>query len=361
MAHLDVVPVEEASKPLWTVDPFGGVAKDGFIWGRGAVDNKMNLISMLETVEKLLENYQPNRSVYFAFGHDEEVGGSNGARMIARLLQARKVTAEFVLDEGGFVTSERVPGMHKPVALLGTSEKGILALKLSVEKPGGHSSTPEHETAVDIITQALGKIRSKPFNADLTPSKDFIEHIGPELPFLQKLAFANTGLLKSLIINAYEKTPTDNAIIRTTVVPTIIAAGIKENVVPSVATATLNIRLLPGDSISRVTARVRSLIDDDRIKIKILKGREASSITPVESEGYRKTEKMVRQTFSHTTVTPFLLIGATDASHFQPITKGTIRFSPMTDPIGFHGINERVSLESFRQALWFYEQLMRDI
>ncbi len=108
MAHLDVVPVEAASQSLWKVDPFGGVVKDGYIWGRGAVDNKANLIAILESVEKLLrEKYRPNRSVYLVFGHDEEASGSNGAGKVAELLQARKVQAEMVLDEGGFVTREK--------------------------------------------------------------------------------------------------------------------------------------------------------------------------------------------------------------------------------------------------------------
>jgi carboxypeptidase PM20D1 len=363
MAHIDVVPIEPASRSLWKVDPFAGEIKDGYIWGRGTIDNKINVVSILETVEKLVrENFQPQRSVYLVFGHDEEIAGPNGAEAIARLLQARKVTAEFVLDEGGIITQEKIPGLTTPVALLGTSEKGFLSVSLSVKKEGGHSSMPEEDTAVDILLEAIRKIRLHPAAAKFAPAtEDFIDYLGPELPLGKKLVFANAWLFKPLIIKAYEKTAAGNAIMRTTVVPTIVTAGVKENVVPSVATATINLRLLPGDSIKQEIRRIEKLVDDERVHIVLKRGTEASPATSTQSWGYQKVEETVRNTFPQTLAVPFLLIGGTDSRHFRQVTQASIRFSPVTDPIGFHGVNERVSLESYRTALWFYEQLIRGI
>jgi carboxypeptidase PM20D1 len=364
MAHQDVVPVEEGTESIWTVDPFAGTVKENFIWGRGTADDKINLISLMEAAEKSLkENFQPERTIYFAFGHDEEVGG-HGARAIAALLKSRGVKADLVLDEGGIITNDKVPGMSKPVALLGTSEKGFLSLQLLVEKNGGHSSMPEKETAIDILTKAIIKLREKPFEASFSPStQGFIEQLGPEMTFTNRMAFANIWLFKPMVIGIYEKSGSGNAMIRTTTVPTIINAGVKDNVIPTVAKATINFRLLPGDSSSIVIARVKKIIDDERVKIVSAKSfiSEPSEVTPLDSYAYAKTEETIKKTFTGVVTSPFLMIGGTDSRYFGDVSKGIIKFSPMIDPVGFHGIDERVSLESYRGALWFYELLIKGL
>jgi carboxypeptidase PM20D1 len=363
MAHQDVVPIEEATDSMWTVDPFGGEVKDGFIWGRGTTDDKINLISMLEATEKLLaENVQPERTVYFSFGHDEEVGGK-GARAVAALLKSRNIEAEYVLDEGGIVTLDKMPGITRPLALLGTSEKGYLSLELTVEIAGGHSSMPEEETAIDILNKALVNLRSQPFPSDLTGSTlEGTAFLGPELPFVQKMAFANQWLFKGMIIGFYEKTPQGAAMVRTTMVPTIINAGVKDNVVPTVAKAVVNFRLLPGDLSEKVIEEVKSKINDDRVKVNNKNSffSEATAVTSAESTGYRKIDEAIKKSLPETITAPFLMIGATDSRYFGEVSPNIIKFSPMIDPIGFHGIDERVSLESYKTALWFYEQLLRN-
>lgn len=363
MAHQDVVPIEEATRSKWTLDPFVAEVRDGYIWGRGTTDDKINLISIFEATEKLLlEGYQPERTIYFAFGHDEEVGGT-GAKAIAALLKSRNITADLVMDEGGIITQKEIPNMTRPVALLGTSEKGYMSLDLTVEKSGGHSSQPARETAIDILAAAILKIRENPFEARIAEStQGFLDYIGPEMPFLQKMIFANQWLFKGLIISIYEKSPTGNAIMRTTAVPTIIDAGIKDNVVPTLAKATVNFRLLPGDEINEVVGQVEEKINDNRVKISIANSfmTEASAVSPTSSYAYNKVNETLRKTSANTLVAPLLLIGGTDSRHFGDVSSGIIKFSPMIDPIGFHGIDERVSLESYRTSIWFYEQLLRD-
>jgi len=363
MAHQDVVPIEEATKSMWTVDPFGGIVKDNFIWGRGTTDDKINLIAIMEAIEKMLaQNFQPERTVYLAFGHDEEIGGA-GAVAIAKLLKDRNIAAEFVLDEGGLITADKVPGMNKPVALLGTAEKGYLSLKLSVQAQGGHSSMPEQETAIDILSKALVNLRSKPFAADFSePMRGLMQSLGPEMSFVQRMAFANTWLFKKVILNTYAQSNTGDAMIRTTMVPTIIEAGIKDNVVPTVATAVVNFRLLPGHSSAQAIAEVKEKINDARISITPLSTlAEASAVTPMKSFGYKKIAATAQKSYPQLITSPFLVIGATDSRHFGEVSSNIIKFSPMIDPIGFHGIDERVSLESYKTALWFYENLLRDL
>lgn len=362
MAHQDVVPIEEASRSLWTVDPFEGVVKQDSIWGRGSCDDKINLIGIMESVEKLLkEGFQPKRTIYLAFGHDEEVGGL-GAQAIAAELKSQNVEAELVLDEGGIVTTNKVPGMTKPVALIGTSEKGYLSLELKVEKNGGHSSMPEKETALDILTKAVTTLRENPFEANFSQSTvDFIDHVGPEMPFLQRMVFANTWLFKKVVISIYESSPSGNAFVRTTAVPTIIHAGVKDNVVPTSVTAVVNLRLLPGNNSDWVIEQVKKVINDDRVQVSTFGGfaSEPTGITSTDGPGYKLVDETIHKTFPGTITTPFLMIGGTDSRHMEGISKNIIKFSPMIDPVGFHGIDERVSLNSYRDTLWFFETLLR--
>ncbi|MFN8295301.1 MAG: M20/M25/M40 family metallo-hydrolase [Chitinophagales bacterium] len=363
MAHQDVVPIEESTMKQWTCQPFEGKVKDGFIWGRGTTDDKINLISILESTEKLLlENFQPERTVYFVFGHDEEIGGKNGAVKVAELFKQRNIKADIIIDEGGIITKEKVPGLSKPVALIGTSEKGYMSLELSVNKKGGHSSQPENETAIDILLKAIVRLRINPFEARFVEStQGLMKHLGPEMDFPNNMAFANAWLFKPLIIKNYSKSGTGNAMIRTTAVPTIVNSGIKDNVVPTLATAVVNFRLLPGDSAAFVENKVRQLINDSRVMIKHYDENisEASPTTPTSSIAYMLVDSIVKKSYNNVLSAPFLLIGATDSRHFTTISDNIVKFSPMVDPIGFHGIDERVSLESYQHSLWFFEQFLR--
>jgi carboxypeptidase PM20D1 len=364
MAHQDVVPIEETTRGQWTVEPFAGTVKDGFIWGRGTTDDKINLIGICESVEKLLEEgFQPARTVYLAFGHDEEIGGK-GAKAIARKMEGLGLIAEMVLDEGGIITKEKIPGLQdRPVALLATAEKGYLSIDLKAQATGGHSSMPEKETSVDVLSQALVKLRAKPFPASFTePVQGLMEQLGPEMSFVQRMAFANPWLFKPLIVSSYQKSGPGNAMIRTTLVPTIIEAGIKDNVVPSQALATINMRLLPGETVETALQKVTAIISDNRVTVspRMDNVAEPSPVSPAKGFGYQKIDQMIKQSYPDVLSSPFLMIGASDSRHFTKVSPNIIKFSPMVDPIGFHGIDERVSLESFQTAIWFYEQLLRD-
>jgi carboxypeptidase PM20D1 len=362
MAHQDVVPIEDSSRSLWTVDPFEGVVKENFIWGRGSCDDKINLIGIMEAVEKLLiESFQPKRTIYLAFGHDEEVGGI-GARAIAAELQNQDVDAELVLDEGGIVTLNQVPGVTKPVALIGTAEKGYLSLELKVEINGGHSSMPAKETAMDVLNRALVALHDNPFPARFTTvTEGFLEHVGPEMSFTTRMAVANQWLLGGVVLSMYEKSPGANASVRTTMVPTVFHAGVKDNIVPTSVSAIVNLRLLPGDSSSLAIMRVKNTINDERVVISTIGGfaSEPTGITSSDGPGFKVVQEIVRKTFRETITTPFLMIGGTDSRHLEGVSKNIIKFSPMTDPIGFHGIDERVSVDSYKDTLWFFETLLR--
>jgi len=366
MAHIDVVPAGEADS--WEKPPFSGENDGTFIWGRGTLDDKGSLIAILEAVERLItEDFIPLRTIYLAFGHDEEISGYEGARVIANKLKERGVEAEFVLDEGLVISEGIVPMINQPVASIGISEKGYLSLALTVEMDGGHSSTPEKESAITVLNGALHNLINKQMKADIAgPVKDFLRFTGPEMPFLPRIIFANQWLFKPVIINIYEGSNAGNAAIRTTTAPTIISAGYKDNVIPAKAEAVVNFRMIPGETSDDVIQHVRRAVSDDRVKISIVgHTQEASPVSPIDFRGFEMIHTTIRQVFPEVMVNPMLMLGATDSRHYTQVSNNIYRFIPVTftqeDLARVHGLDERIGIEDFKKAIGFYYVLVKNI
>ena len=368
MAHQDVVPIDEASLNQWTHPPFSGDIADGFVWGRGTLDDKQNVLSILESVEMLLnENFQPKRTIYLAFGHDEEIGGKNGAVNIAKLLKERGIQAEFILDEGGSLTDKIVKGIDQPVALIGIAEKGYLSLELSAEDTGGHSSQPPKNTAIGVLSKAISRLEENPFSGGIRGiSAQMFDKIAPEMSFGQRFFLANLWLFRPLVERQLSAVPSTNATLRTTTAATMFNGGVKDNVLPIKATAVINFRILPGETTESVTENVRQTIADERVIIKPY-GENAwnpSPISDANSPDFQNIEKTIRQTYPDSIVAPFLMLGATDSRSFQSISPNIYRFSPMKinsdDLLRIHGINERISVETYSQGIGFYYNLVKN-
>ena len=271
MAHYDVVPVEPSAIKLWTVKPFGGEIKNETIWGRGAVDDKSNVISILEATEALLaKSFKPKRTVLLCFGHNEESTGA-GATAIVEYLKSKHITADLVVDEGGEITTDKLKDIKRPVAMIGVAEKGYVTFELSVEKPGGHSSKPVQETSIDILAKALYKLRSTQMPSRITPPvQEFLNRIsGSSDELMKKIALNNMWLFESKVKDILALTPEGNAMTRTTIVPTILESGVRENVIPTNAKAMVNSRILTGETAKDVQDFIAKTINDDRVKIKI--------------------------------------------------------------------------------------------
>ncbi|WP_017257578.1 M20 family peptidase [Pedobacter arcticus] len=364
MAHQDVVPIEEATKEQWEVNPFSGEVKDGFVYGRGAIDDKGSLIAILEGAEHLLkQGFIPQADIYFVFGHDEEIMGLKGAKTMAQLFKDRKVDPAFVLDEGGIVTEFKVPGLNKTAAVVGIAEKGYQTLKLKISIPGGHSSMPESKTAIDELARAIVALKDNPFEASLgTTVKRFLDYIGPEMPFVSKMAMANQWLFTPMIKNIYSKTPTGNATIRTTTATTIFNAGIKENLIPGEAEAIVNFRTQPGVTRAHVIAHVKKVIANESIEIEPQgDGNEPTQVADVKDESFKYLQKTISAYKKDIVVAPYLVLGATDGRYFANISSQVFRFIPFTDPEGFHGVNERIKITEFKKGIGFYYELMKGI
>ncbi len=362
-AHQDVVP---AVAEKWQKPPFSGAIEDGFVWGRGALDIKNQMMAVLESVEALLAaGYRPQRTVYLAFGHDEEIGGLNGARAIAALLKERGIDLWAVLDEGGTVVQGVLPGVASPVALVGVAEKGYLTIELTVEATPGHSSTPPDHSAIGILAAGIQRLENAPLPSRLDMVRPMFQAIGPAAPFMQQVAFANTWLLGGVVRKTLLSRPTTAATVRTTTAVTMIQAGVKDNVLPSQARAVVNFRLMPGDSIADVCEHARRAINDKRVQLRAIEDHawEASPVSTTDGLAYDMLEKAILASFGSMPVAPYLVMGATDARYYSTICPNAYRFTPvLLDPVDLariHGDDERISLEAVERMLIFFQHIIK--
>ena len=368
MGHLDVVPVEPGTEGTWEQEAFSGRIVDGFIWGRGSIDNKLSVLGTLEAVEMLLaEGFRPTRTVHLAYGHDEEVGGTRGAREIAAVLKRRGVQLEMVLDEGGVIGDGLLPGVSVPTALVGIAEKGFVSVDLSTSRAGGHSSVPPPESAVGILSAAILRLEDNPMPARLEgATRQLFERVNPHFPFVQRAMFANLWATRPLLTRKLDDTPATNAMIRTTTAVTIFQAGTKENVLASRARAVVNFRILTGDSIADVLDHVRHVIDDPRVEVKLADSfsSEPSAISRTDSESFRTIERTIRSVTPDAIVAPYLVVVVTDSRYFQDLSPNVFRFMPVqltpADLARMHGTNERVGVVDYERAIRLYRQLILD-
>src|SRR5256712_3980230 len=322
LAHQDVVPVEPGPESRWTEPPFEGRIAGGYVWGRGALDDKGSLVGILEAVEHLVAaEAKPRRTVYLAFGYDEEVGGWRGAARIAELLASRNVHPELVLDEGGALTTGLVTGISAPVAVIGIAEKGYVTVSLTAQAEGGHSSMPPDETAVGMLAAGITRLEHRQMpRAIRGPTAAMFDYLGPEMPFGPRLVMANRWLLGGILAGKFGATPQGNAMLRTTTAPTVLQAGIKENVLPSSARALVNFRILPGDSVASVLEHVRQAVRDSRISVQPLEETmtNPSGVASVDGEPFLLLARTIRQVVPGAVVTPWLVGGGTDPPHQAP-------------------------------------------
>lgn len=366
LAHLDVVPVEPGAKERWSHGAFAGDIAEGFVWGRGSLDDKVSVLGILEAAEHLLaRGFKPRRTVLFAFGHDEEVGGGEGAAKIAALLAKRGGGALFTLDEGLVITEGLMPGVARPVALIGLAEKGYVSLELIARAPGGHSSMPPARTATGALAAALHALDENPMAARIEgAAAEMFAFVAPEMAPPLNLVFANRWLLGPVIEMQLGSQPATNALIRTTSATTIIEAGIKENVLPSEARAVVNFRILPGDSIAAVVAHAREVIDDEGVEVRARPGDEPSRLSDANSASFATLHRTVREVFPEAVVAPGLVLAGTDSKHYAPIAQASYRFLPIRlgpdDLKRIHGTDERVAIDNYLEIIRFYARLIEN-
>jgi carboxypeptidase PM20D1 len=362
LAHVDVVPAPENRNKF---SPFSGQISEGFVWGRGTLDDKASLMGWLESVEWLLAcGFTPERSLYFAFGEDEEVGGLRGAHSIAAILENRGLSFEFVLDEGGFILEGVLKEISRPVAIIGVAEKGYVTVQLTAKGEAGHSSAPPSHTAIGRLSQAIVSLEKDPFPGRLEkPTREMLEQLAPAASFGKKFVLANLWLFEPLVIRLLSQSVTSNATIRTTTAATTFHSGTKDNVLPEEATAEVNFRLLPGDTVDSVVTHVKKNVSPE-IKVDLTsEALDPSPISPSDSDAFRQLKANVEASFPGVLVVPSLCIGGTDARHYARLSSNLLRFLPLTltsdDLDRIHGIDERISLEAYAKLVRYYITMIK--
>ncbi len=367
MSHIDVVPVDPATRDEWEHPPFGGDLADGLIWGRGTLDIKCGAVGILEAVEFLLtEGFQPSRDIYLAFGHDEEVGGANGNARMAATLKERGVRLEYVIDEGGILGEDLLPGIAVPVAYVAVAEKGYLDLTLTAQGTGGHSSMPPPQTAVGIVAAAIQELESNPFPSQLGGATGLmLDYLGPEMAIAQRMVISNRWLFGPLIKRQFAESLSTNAIIRTTTAATMMEGGIARNVLPTRARAVVNFRMLPGHTSAQVLEHVQATVNDFRVEYgESGKTWEAPAVSDTESVAFKTLQRTIGEVFPGVLVAPFITTGATDSRKYGEITENTFRFIPTRlnneSLTLLHGVNERIAVENYLEIIRFFIQQIRN-
>lgn len=363
LAHTDVVPVDEETSAQWHFPPFSGAIVDGNIWGRGTIDNKSSVLALLEVLEyMLLNDIVPPRDIYLAFGHDEEIGGTEGAAKIAAHLAQQGTSFEFILDEGGVITEDIMPGIDQPLALIGVAEKGFVNFKLTTEGTGGHSSQPPTHTAAGVIAQAVVDIENSPFPADLSFMEMTFDKIGYHATLDMKLPFSNLWMLQPVVESAMLANRATAASIRTTAAVTMLKGSSKSNILPTEASAVVNYRIFPGTTIAEIQKNLANVIANEQINITPFMGTEPSAVSPADNQNFRLLERTIRRFDENILVAPYLVIAGTDAKHYHGLSDSIyrfamVRFTPQSLS-RIHGINEHISFEDYHRLMQFYYLLM---
>ncbi|XP_007077201.1 N-fatty-acyl-amino acid synthase/hydrolase PM20D1 [Panthera tigris] len=367
LAHSDVVPAPDEG---WEVPPFSGLERDGFIHGRGTLDNKNSVMAILQALELLLlRNYIPRRSFFIALGHDEEISGHDGAQKISALLQARGVQLAFIVDEGNFILDGFIPNLKKPFAIIAVTEKGAINLMLQVNMTPGHSSAPPKETSIGILAAAVSRLEQTPmpnmFGSGLL--KMTLQELAHEFPFPTNIILSNLWLFGPLVSRLIERNYITNALVRTTTALTMFNAGVKVNVIPPVAQAIINFRVDPAQTVQEVLELVKNIVADNRVQFHVLSAIDPLPVSPSDHQalGYQLLRQTIRSVFPEVNiVAPGVCIGNTDSRHYTNLTTSIYRFNPLyLNPQSFqsiHGINEKISVRAYETQVKFIFEFIQN-
>lgn len=359
--------VEEIAKE-WDYGPFSGAVANGRIYGRGALDMKGMLFSLLESMTNLIkEDFIPQRDIYLAFGFDEEVGGRRGAVKIAENFKQKGLRFDAVYDEGGVILEKgSVPGVNSDVALIGCAEKGFLSAKIKVRGLGGHSSTPPLESAIGKAAVIMQRLEENQMKPTITPLiQNFFDDIGGAMSFPSKLAIANRWLLKPLLFSQLTKNNSTNALIRTTTALTMMKGSDGTNVLSPEVEFVVNFRLLPGNTIEDVKEHIDKATRGFDVEIEEIDNtREASAISPNDSKAYKMIETGIKNIYPNVLTVPYLTLGGTDAYKYQIVSNNIYRFIPLkinnSEQQSIHSTNEYISIENYMKMIYYFEYIMRN-
>ncbi len=364
MAHLDVVPADPAG---WEDEPFSGKVHDGIVWGRGTLDDKGPLLIIIEAVENLLaDGFTPAQDVYLSFGSNEETYGTD-AIAAAQLFHDRGITPWMVIDEGGAVVDAPLSFLPVKSAMIGVGEKGTMVVRLTVRGDGGHASAPSTVTTAGRLARAILRLQRNPFRVSMPkPFRQMVANFEPHVSLRYRLllwALRTFHAPAARLLVARGGEPA--ALMRTTVVATMLDGGSAANVLPSSLSAVLNLRIAQGETIESVLATMTKHIADDTVEITLDEGSDPSPLSPADNEQFALITRGVDETYPGTVTAPYVMMAATDSRHFHAFTPNVYRFTPLAmtaaQRAAIHGANEFVTIDSLERGERFFQVVIRGL
>ena len=363
MGHQDVVPATDKG---WSVPAFSGVVKNGCLYGRGALDCKGTMYVQLQAVEELLsEGFAPPCDVYLEYSINEETGG-DGAAAAMRYLGDKGLRFAFVMDEGGAVIDEAVPGMDRPYAVIGVTEKGYMDVKITARGKGGHSSTPPRNTPAARLYAFANEIERKhPFKKKMIPEvKEMFRQMAPAFSFPRRFLLRNLWLTKPLVMAALPRISSfGEALMATTCCFTQMRGSDAANVIPKEPYLIANLRCSVHQNCEESLNVLKKYGKKYDLEFEVLMSRDASPVSDIHSAAYGFIEKTIRAHFPDAGVAPYLIMGGTDCRHFHALTDTALRFAPvrMTNEqnASCHAVDENVTLSALVEGVQFYKRLLK--
>ena len=360
MAHYDVVPVAEED---WTRPPFGAEIDSGVIYGRGCLDDKGPLFVILEAVESLLaEAVTPDGDVYLSFGDDEEIGGSH-ATAVADLLESRGVRPDLVIDEGGAIVSGMIPAVSGQLAMIGVAEKGLANFRLTARSQAGHASAPEPNGAAVQLARAIMRLDNRPFPVRSNPVIiEMVKTVAARMPrWLAPVASAR--LTEPLIPRILARLGgTVATLARTTVAVTTLSGSPAANVLANEATALLNVRIAPGETVGSTRAHLQKLLRGTGVAVDVEYGSDPIPMSPTGGASFERVKAALAQAYPDALPVPYVMVQASDSRHFAKISPNIYRFMPFAisaDQLrSIHGADESLDLSSMNSGVEFYRHLI---
>lgn len=364
MGHQDVVP---ASDEGWSVPAYSGAVRDGCLYGRGALDCKSTMYVQLQAVEELLsEGFVPPCDVYLEYSINEETGG-DGAAAAMRFLRDQGIRFAFVLDEGGAVIDEAVPGMDRPYAVVGVTEKGYMDVKITARGKGGHSSTPPRNTPAARLFAFANEIeRKRPFKKKLIPeAQEMLRQMAPAFSFPLRFLLGNLWLTKPLVIAVMPLvSPFGEALMATTCCFTMMHGSDAANVIPKEPYLIANLRCSVHQNCEESLNILKKYGKKYDLDFEVLLSRDASAVSDIHSAAYHFVKKTIQAHFPDVGIAPYLIMGGTDCRHFHALTDTALRFAPVrmsnAQNASCHAVDENVTIASLAEGVGFFKRLLKE-
>ena len=368
LSHQDVVPVTTGTEKEWKYPPFEGHNDGEYIWGRGAIDMKNQLVAVMESIETLIEEgYTPKRSVYICFGYNEElmIDDGNSATMIAEHLKRKGVHLDSIIDEGGAMIPIKIPGVIDTVlAGVGIGEKGYADYRVTVSAKGGHSSAPPKHTAIGVLARKIENLENHPFPEEVPEYfVELLSLVGERVSCPLNQIFKILPKFKKPMGKLMTLVPNGATFVRTCQAVTMCEGSPAANVLPQRASATINFRMVQGTTLKDVENKIKKYMSGKNTTVELVKGHEASELSSTNSAAFNTIREVAKDIDSKITVSPFMVMGGTDAYHYQCVCENIYRFSPFAVPVDVmttaHSTNERVPIDALVQATAFFKSYIK--